>query len=100
MSNWPDYPRIASVEALSGFQLRVAFVNGQSRLYDFTTKSGLPATELLRDEALFKTAHVDVGGYGIVWNDDLDIAESELWLNGVPAEASSTVHKSLLTTHI
>jgi hypothetical protein len=90
MSNWPDYPRIASVEALSGFQLRVAFVNGQTRLYDFTTKSGLPATELLRDEALFKCARVDVGGYGIVWNDDLDIAESELWLNGQPVESAAS----------
>ncbi len=90
MSNWPDYPRIASVEALSGFQLRVAFVNGQTRLYDFTTKSGLPATKLLRDEALFKTAHVDVGGYGIVWNDEIDIAESELWLNGQPVESPAS----------
>jgi hypothetical protein len=90
MSNWPDYPRIASVEALSGFQLRVTFVNGQTRLYDFTTKSGLPATELLRDEALFKTAHVDAGGYGIVWNDDLDIAESELWLNGQPVDSPTS----------
>jgi hypothetical protein len=68
----------------------MAFVNGQTRLYDFTTKSGLPATELLRDEALFKTAHVDVGGYGIVWNDDLDIAESELWLNGQPVESPAS----------
>lgn len=90
MSKWPHYPRIASVEALSGFQLRVAFVNGEARLYDFTTKSGLPATGLLRDEALFKTARVDVGGYGIVWNDDLDIAESELWLNGQPVESRTS----------
>jgi hypothetical protein len=90
MSNWPDYPRIASVEALSGFQLRVAFVNGQTRLYDFTTKSGLPATELLRDEALFKTAHVDIGGYGVIWNDEIDIAESELWLNGQPVESPAS----------
>ena len=44
MSDWPDYPRIASVEALHGFRLRVTFVNGQARLYDFTTKTGLPAT--------------------------------------------------------
>lgn len=90
MSDWPEYPRIASVEALNGFRLRVAFVNGQTRLYDFTTKSGLPATALLRDEALFKTAQVDAGGYGIVWNDDLDIAESELWLNGTAIDESPT----------
>lgn len=89
MNAWTDYPRITSAEALNGFRLRVTFVNGQIRLYDFTTKTGLPATELLRDEALFKTAHVDVGGYGIVWNDDLDISESELWLNGLPIDEMS-----------
>ena len=89
MSEWPAYPRIASVEALHGFRLRVTFVNGQARLYDFTTKTGLPATALLRDEALFLTAHVDGGGYGVVWNDELDIAESELWLNGQAIEETS-----------
>lgn len=89
MSDWPNYPRIASVEALHGFCLRVTFANGQSRIYDFTTKRGLPATALLLDEALFRTAHVDAGGYGVVWNDELDIAESELWLNGQPVEEIS-----------
>ena len=29
---------------------------------------------------------VDVGGYGIVWNDDLDLSCDELWGNGVVAE--------------
>lgn len=25
-------------------------------------------------------------GYGVVWNDDINLAEAELWLNGKPAE--------------
>jgi hypothetical protein len=28
---------------------------------------------------------VDKHGYGIVWNDELDLSESELWINGLPA---------------
>jgi hypothetical protein len=89
MSDWPAYPRIVSVEAFHGFRLRVNFTNGQARLYDFSTNTGMPAAALLRDEALFLTARVDVGGYGVVWNDDLDIAESELWLNGQAIEEKS-----------
>ena len=29
---------------------------------------------------------LDKHGYGIVWNDELDLSESELWINGLPAE--------------
>lgn len=28
----------------------------------------------------------DIGGYGIVWNDDLDLSCDELWENGVQVE--------------
>jgi hypothetical protein len=30
----------------------------------------------------FKNFAVYPGGYGLVWDDETDIAESELWLNG------------------
>lgn len=41
---------------------------------------------------MFRNVRVDSRGYGIVWNDDLDLSESELWLNGVdePAETDAT----------
>lgn len=31
---------------------------------------------------LFSCVAVDVGGYGIVWNDELDLSCDELWENG------------------
>ncbi len=31
----------------------------------------------------FEDVYVDVGGHGIVWNDDLDLSSDELWENGV-----------------
>ena len=31
---------------------------------------------------LFSSVIVDQGGYGIVWNDDIDISCDELWENG------------------
>jgi hypothetical protein len=34
---------------------------------------------------LFMLAHVDAGGYEVVWTDQIDIAEVELWIYGVLA---------------
>ena len=33
---------------------------------------------------LFEQVAVDVGGYGVSWNDEIDLACDELWENGVP----------------
>jgi hypothetical protein len=38
--------------------------------------------QILKDEAFFKAVRVDSGGYGIVWSDDVDLSEYELWVNG------------------
>ena len=31
---------------------------------------------------IFNSVIVDQGGYGIVWNDNIDISCDELWTNG------------------
>ena len=36
----------------------------------------------LKHNSLFDLAHVEVGGYGIVWNKDIDLSCDELWENG------------------
>ncbi len=38
--------------------------------------------QLKDNYTLFETVKVDVGGYGIVWNDELDISCDELYANG------------------
>ena len=40
----------------------------------------------LKDSYLFSEVTVNVGGHGIVWNDDLYISSDELWENGVIVE--------------
>ena len=35
---------------------------------------------------LFSSVLVDQGGYGVVWNDDIDISCDELWENGVQVD--------------
>jgi hypothetical protein len=36
----------------------------------------------IQNDALFKTVKVDPGGYGVSWNDEIDLGEYELWMNG------------------
>ena len=35
----------------------------------------------LKDKNLFFSVQVDVGGYGISWNDFIDLSEYELYIN-------------------
>jgi hypothetical protein len=76
------YPRIISVKALEGFELLVGFDNGIEKIYDCRPLLSHDAFLLLKVPAFFRAVRVDGGGYGISWNDDMDLAESELWANG------------------
>ena len=79
MDSWP---RVRQVQPLAGRRLRVAFDNGQERIYDCEPLLDRPAFSLLRDPAFFRAVHPDPHGYGVLWSDEVDLAESELWLNG------------------
>lgn len=64
----------------------VTFDNGEMRAYDCNPLLQTPAFWSLRDDAVFRCAHADPHGYGVVWSDDIDLAESEIWLNGEVVE--------------
>ena len=36
----------------------------------------------LKDFFFFKSFRIASGGYGLEWNDDIDISDAELWENG------------------
>jgi len=76
------YPKVKSVTPLSGKQLFVTFTTGDTRVYDSTPLLNEPPFYSLKDDAFFGNVHVDQTGYGIVWNDNVDLSESELWTNG------------------
>jgi len=75
-------PRVESVAAIGPFRLRVRFVNGVEKLYDCRPVLDRPQFQLIKNEAFFRAVRVDPGGYGISWNDDIDLSEYELWTNG------------------
>jgi hypothetical protein len=76
------YPRIRSVKPTKGKELLVTFDNGDQRLYDCAPLLKHEAFSVLEDEAIFQCARPDPHGYAVIWNDDVDLAESEIWVNG------------------
>jgi len=76
-------PRIQSVEPLNEKRLVVTFVNGVQKIYDCQEILRLDRFQPLTNDALFKSVQVDVGGYGISWDDEIDLSEFELWTRGI-----------------
>jgi len=87
------YPRISDVEPRQGKTLLVTFDNGEQRAYDCTPLLRSEVFRPLQDEAIFRCAHADSHGYGVIWNDEIDLAESEVWLNGRIAEPEDALDK-------
>lgn len=81
------FHKILSIDTLPNLQLSVRFLDGTTKIYDIRQLiDKIPAFAALKDKAFFSEAAVDVGGYGVVWNDDLDLSCDELWEHGMIVE--------------
>lgn len=89
-------PRIKAVQPLKEKRLLVTFVNGVQKIYDCQRILTLDRFQLLRHEAFFKAVTVDPGGYGISWNDEMDLSEYELWNNSVEVEQDMAGQKEVI----
>lgn len=78
-----NYPIIKYIEPLPDYRLFIIFDNGIIKIYSLKERLLTPAFQALHDEALFNAAHVTNGGYGVIWNDEIDLSEYELWTKGV-----------------
>lgn len=79
------FHKIKSVSPLADFRLSVQFSEGITKLYDVKPLfEKIPAFGYLKDHPdEFSCVTVDVGGYGIIWNDELDLSCDELWEHGM-----------------
>ena len=78
------FHKVKNVYPLPDYRLSVQFAEGCTKIYDVKPLfEQITAFKELTDIHLFSDVTVDVGGYGIVWNDDLDLSCDELWENGV-----------------
>ncbi|HDN26949.1 MAG TPA: DUF2442 domain-containing protein [Thioploca sp.] len=82
-------PTIKSVKAVDNYNLLVEFSNQQYRLYDMTPLLRQQMFVPLTNPVFFKNVRVDVGGYAVVWNEDIDLSEYELWTHGKPMSMPS-----------
>ena len=80
--------KVKSVYPLPDRWLSVRFCEGVTKCYDTKPLSAWRAEfRELDDVELFNSVGVDAGGYGIVWNDRLDLSCDELYANGAPSSS-------------
>ena len=74
------FHKVKAVKALPDYRLSVQFAEGVTKLYDVKPLfvNGRSFRIFENDPELFASVKVDVGGYGIIWNDTLDLSCDEL----------------------
>lgn len=76
---------IKHVRPLDKYILEAEFTSGEIRRYDCQRLiDEIPAFQvLIHDPEIFFHLQITSGGYGIAWNDELDVASEEIWDNGI-----------------
>ena len=76
------FHKIKNVTPLQDFKISIQFAEGLTKIYDM--KKLIENNKIfadLKDINLFNSVEVDIGGYGVIWNDDIDISCDELFEN-------------------
>ena len=76
------FHKIKNVTPLKDFKLSIQFAEGITKIYYM--KKLIENNKIfadLKDINLFNSVEVDIGGYGVIWNDDIDISCDELFEN-------------------
>ncbi len=76
--------KVQSVKPLPEYGLLVIFESGEKRQYNVKPlfDKWEPFKALANINGLFEQVKVDAGGYGISWNEDIDLSCNELYKNG------------------
>ena len=81
------FHKVNNVSPLDNYQLSVHFWDGITKIYDVKPLFKIwPIFNQLKENNLFNEVKVDIGGYGISWNDEIDLSCDELWQNGKEAK--------------
>ena len=78
------FHKVKAVNVIPDYRLSIQFTEGFTKIYDLKPLfDKWPIfSELKNDEKLLHAVKVDTDGYGIVWNDDIDLSCNELFENG------------------
>ena len=68
------------LEFLEGTKVQLTFVDGKIISFDMSSMSlKYPHFKKLTNRDFFLTGHLDIGGYGIVWDDKIDFSCSSIY---------------------
>ena len=79
------FHKVKEVSALPEYKLSIQFTEGVTKIYDVKPLFEMwkPFRFFEEHPEAFYTVQVDTGGYGISWNENLDLSCDELYGNGV-----------------
>ena len=94
--------KIVTVKPMENFVLLVGFQNGVEKTYDMRTLYPIfPQFKVFEDNIdLFNQVQVDMGGYGISWNDDLDLDAEDIWEDGIEISTKEVDIVALLAENL
>lgn len=83
MENFVEYP-IRTLTLVKDYEVIAHFKNGDVKRYDFLEIINKlePLKPLAEDYELFQQIHLSPGGYGIIWNEYIDLEAEEIWYGG------------------
>lgn len=78
------FHKVKEVKVIEKYMLEVEFYEGTIKKYDVSPlfEKWEVFRRLKTQDGLFNQVKVDQGGYGISWNDEIDLSCEELWNNG------------------
>lgn len=93
--------RIQNIKARNNYILEAMFFGGELKRYDISSLfEQFPRFRVLEnDQELFEKVVVDNGGYGISWNDDLDLDAETIWDAGILIEKQTAPSFNHLLAH-
>ena len=79
--------KIISAIAIDDTTLLIEFSNHDCKRYCIKHLLDQSMFLWLQNPSFFRSFQIDDGGYGIIWNDEMDLSEYELWRNGTDVGA-------------
>lgn len=89
------FVKITSLATLPDYILLIGFSTGEYKKFDVSPliEKYPPFKALRTTRGLFEEAKIDIGGYGVVWNDDLDLSADGLYEKGVDCEPINSIEE-------
>lgn len=83
------FHRVKEIKPIREYVLLATFHDGTVKTYDIEPLfAEIEVFNALKTvPRLFEQVKVDIGGYGICWNDEIDLSCDELWDNGLIYES-------------